>query len=114
MLADVCQTVCVDQQTVARLRRQLPVSDDLAQLFKVLADDTRVKIVCLLSLQELCVCDIAETLGATPSNVSHHLRLLRGARLVKYRREGKMVFYSLDDHHVEAIIEQGMAHIAHL
>lgn len=104
---------CVNPAAVAQLKEELPEVDRLSHLFKVLADETRLKIVYILSQQELCVADIAEVLGSTASNVSHHLRLLRSARLVRYRREGKMVFYSLDDDHVEAIIKQGILHVAH-
>lgn len=86
---------------------------ELSNLFKVLADETRLKVVYILLGQELCVGDIAEALDSTASNISHHLRLLRGARLVKRRRQGKMIYYTLDDKHVEAIIKQGFSHIAH-
>lgn len=92
---------------------QLPELNRLSNLFKVLADETRLKIVYILLRQELSVGDIAGLLGSTPSNVSHHLRLLRAARLVKRRRDGKLIYYTLDDEHVEAIIEQGFYHIAH-
>jgi DNA-binding transcriptional ArsR family regulator len=112
-VVDVCQVQCVNQGAVNRLKDSMPEVDRLAHLFKVLADETRVKIVYVLSREELCVCDIAEVLGSTPSNVSHHLRQLRNARLVKYRRHGKMVFYSLDDDHVKAIIDQGFRHASH-
>jgi DNA-binding transcriptional ArsR family regulator len=104
---------CFDPEAVSRLKEGLPEVDRLSHLFKVLADETRLKIVYILSRQELCVADIAEVLGSTASNVSHHLRLLRNARLVRYRRDGKLVYYSLDDDHVEAIIQQGFLHVAH-
>lgn len=107
------QTQCIQEEAIARLREQLPDTAGLARLYKVLADETRIKIVYLLLARELCVGHIAKILGGTPSNVSHHLRLLRSARLVKYRRQGKLVFYSLDDHHVRAIIQQGLAHLNH-
>jgi len=87
--------------------------EKVANLFKVLADETRLKIVHLLSQKELKVGSIAQTLDLTPSNVSHHLRLLRNARLVKHRRDGKMIYYSLDDDHVDAIIDQGFKHASH-
>src|SRR5690554_6502740 len=87
--------------------------EKVANLFKVLADETRLKIVHLLSQKELKVGSIARTLDHTPSNVSHHLPLLRNARLVKHRRDGKMIFYSLDDDHVVAIIDQGFKHASH-
>ena len=76
------------------------------------ADSTRVKILYALFESELCVCDIAKVLGLTQSAVSHQLRILKGGKLVKYRREGKIVFYSLADDHVRSIIEMGMDHIS--
>lgn len=110
---DICQVNCINPETVLRLQQDLPDVNLVAHLFKVLADETRLKIVYILSREELCVCDIAGVLGSTPSNVSHHLRLLRSARLVKYRKDGKMVYYSLDDDHVDAIINQGFKHVSH-
>ena len=85
---------------------------DLAELFKMFADSTRVKILYALFESELCVCDIAKVLNLTQSAVSHQLRILKGGKLVKYRREGKVVFYSLADEHVRSIIELGMDHIS--
>ena len=84
----------------------------LADLFKVLGDKTRIKLLSLLyAEQELCVCDIAEVLGMTQSAISHQLRILKQMKLVKNRREGKTVFYSLADGHIKTIINQGMEHI---
>ena len=84
---------------------------DLAELFKVFGDTTRVKIISALFEAEMCVCDIAELLGMTQSAISHQLRVLRQARLVKHRKEGKVVFYSLDDEHIKSIFNQGLEHI---
>ena len=84
---------------------------DLAELFKVFGDSTRVKILYALFEAELCVCDIAQVLGMSISAISHQLRVLKQARLVKYRREGKTVFYSLSDDHVRSIIDQGIGHV---
>ncbi|MDU2064853.1 MAG: metalloregulator ArsR/SmtB family transcription factor [Sporomusaceae bacterium] len=86
----------------------------LAEIFKILGDPTRIRIVHLLSKQELCVCDIAATLQLGQSTVSHQLRILRGARVVKYRKAGKEAWYSLDDGHVMALLCQGLDHINHL
>jgi DNA-binding transcriptional ArsR family regulator len=86
-------------------------SKNLADFFKVFGDPTRIKILNALSLNEMCVCDIAYLLEMKQSAVSHQLRVLRGARLVKYRKEGKSVYYSLDDKHVQNIIKQGLDHI---
>ena len=84
---------------------------DLAEFFKVFADSTRMKIIYALMEKELCVCDIAALLKMTTSAISHQLSVLKRAQLVKYRREGKTVFYSLADDHVRTIIGQGMEHI---
>ncbi|MFO7151863.1 MAG: metalloregulator ArsR/SmtB family transcription factor [Bacillota bacterium] len=110
---DVCEIICIDEEKVNKLSGTIPHTNELAELFKVLADETRLKIVFLLTQDELCVCDIAAILGLTVSNVSHHLRVLRVAHLVKFRREGKQVYYSLDDDHVIHIIKEGFAHVAH-
>ncbi len=110
---DVCQVKFVNQSTVSRLRKSLkdPTTiGRLAEIFGVLADPTRLKICIFLAQEELCVCDLAAMLGISESAISHQLRLLRSLRLVKYRREGKMAFYALDDSHVSALIKQGMDH----
>lgn len=84
----------------------------MAELFKALGDYTRVRILHALSISELCVCALAEVLEMSQSAISHQLRLLRAARLVRYRKEGKNVYYALDDEHVEALLKQGFAHIS--
>ena len=84
---------------------------ELAEFFRVFGDSTRIKILYALSRAEMCVCDIAELLGVSQSAVSHQLQILRSSRLVKYRREGKTVFYSLNDEHIFSIIGQGLEHI---
>ena len=109
-----CAFLCVHEQTVARVLSQMPRDEqlyDLAELFKVFGDSTRIKILYALFEAELCVCDIAQLLGLTQSAVSHQLRVLKSSRLVKPRKEGKSVFYSLADDHVRRIIAQGMDHI---
>ena len=83
----------------------------LADLFKVLGDATRIRILCVLYSGELCVNDIADALGMTTSAISHQLRTLKQSRLVKFRREGKTIFYALDDDHIFSILRQGMEHI---
>ena len=92
------------------------ISDDntlyaLADLFKVFGDPTRIRILYALSAQELCVCDIASVLNMTQSAISHQLRILTQMKLVKFRREGKTVYYSLADSHVETILNQGLDHV---
>lgn len=84
---------------------------DLADLFKVFSDTTRIKILFALMDKDLCVADIAETVGASQSAVSHQLRILKQARLVKFQREGKNVIYALSDDHVHTMLDQGMTHI---
>ena len=109
-----CGFLCVHEDTVARVLGEMPDDEtlyDLAELFKVFGDSTRVKILYALFEAELCVCDIAQLLGLTQSAVSHQLRVLKASRLVKPRKEGKTVFYSLADDHVRKIIAMGMEHI---
>ena len=84
---------------------------DLADLFKVFSDTTRIKILYVLFESELCVCDIARLLNLTQSAVSHQLRILKASNLVRFRREGKTVFYSLDDDHVRSVLALGMEHV---
>ena len=86
---------------------------ELAEIFKLISNSTRLKIVIAIMEQELCVCDISSILNLSQSAVSHQLRVLRGARLAKYRKQGKMVYYSIDDDHVANIIKMGLEHINH-
>lgn len=109
-----CQETKVHQDAVDQVRDQLPPEEnlyDLAELFKMFGDSTRVKILYALLESELCVCDIARLLNVSQSAVSHQLRVLKGGKLVKFRREGKTLFYSLADDHVVGILSQGMEHI---
>ena len=108
-----CEAEFVDKAKVALAKRAMEpdgVLVHLAETFRALADPTRVKIVSALALQELCVCDLTKLLGVTQSAVSHQLRLLRNLRLVKCRREGKSAYYSLDDHHIETLLAEGIKH----
>ena len=112
--APCCEFLAVHVDTVQRGRSLLPGDVDqydLAELFKVFGDSTRIKILYVLFESELCVCDIAQLLGMTQSAVSHQLRILKSNKLVKFRREGKTVFYSLDDDHVRSILSLGMEHL---
>lgn len=84
---------------------------DLSEIFKLFADETRLRIICSILNRELCVCDLCELLNLNQSAVSHQLQLLRNSKLVKYRKEGKQVFYSLEDEHIENIIKMALAHI---
>ncbi len=111
-----CDCSIIHQEVVDKVSRAMPQEEtlyDLAELFKVFGDSTRIKILCALQQQEMCVCDIAALLGMTQSAISHQLRILKQASLVKYRREGKVVYYSLDDEHVSNIFAQGFAHVSH-
>ena len=108
---DLCSQLCVtDQKDVAPLRESLLDVAGLSELFKALSDETRVKILHLLSKRELCVCDLAYVLEMSMPAVSHHLRLLKALRLVHSRKDGKLVFYTLEDNHVLALIEQARVH----
>ena len=112
--APVCEYLHVHEDAVAKVLSLLPEDErlyDLAELFRMFGDTTRIKILYVLFESELCVCDIAKLLGLTQSAVSHQLRILKDAKLVRFRREGKTVFYTLDDDHVRSILELGMEHI---
>ncbi len=109
-----CEYMHVHEDIVERVNQVMPEEEqlfDLAELFKVFGDSTRVKILFVLFESEMCVCDIAQLLGMTQSAISHQLQVLKKSKLVKYRREGKTVFYSLADSHVRTILGQGMEHI---
>ena len=111
---DVCDLVQIDLARVRKLRSELVTPENvqgLAETFSALGDPTRVRILDALSHGELCVCDLAAVLGLSQSAVSHQLRLLRGIRLVKPRRDGRIVFYSLDDQHIISIFKQTLQHV---
>lgn len=104
-----------DAELLEQVRRNLPQEEvmyDLAELYKIFGDSTRMKILCVLLEAEMCVCDIALLLSISQSAVSHQLRLLKQSKLVKYRRNGKALLYSLADNHVRTIINQGLDHIS--
>ncbi len=114
--AETCQAPCIHTEDVARARVRLLEDGtyiELAELFGALADATRAKIIHTLAHQELCTCDIAALVGISESGVSQHLRVLRALRLVKARRAGKFVYYSLDDAHVSLLVAVGLAHQGH-
>ncbi len=109
-----CEEENTNTEIVQSVRANMPDEEvlyELADFYKVFGDCTRIKIIYALFEKEMCVCDIASLLGMTISAISHQLRTLNMARLVKYRREGKSVFYSLADEHVRTIINQGIEHI---
>lgn len=110
----ICEEVCIHKSEVAAVTEAMPDIDtlyDLAELYRVFGDSTRIRILCALFEGEMCVCDIAEALDMTVSAISHQLRILKSARLVKYRRDGKTCYYCLSDDHVKTIIGQGVEHI---
>ena len=111
---ECCDFYQVHDEGVKAVKEKMPDEDelyDLAEIFKVFGDSTRIKILYVLFEQEMCVCDIAQLLNMTQSAMSHQLKILKQSRLVKNRREGKAVFYSLADGHVRSIINQGLEHI---
>ncbi len=109
-----CDEFCTHADLIGKVKPELPEEEklyDLAELFKIFGDSTRIRILYVLFESEVCVCDIAEVLGMTQSAISHQLRLLKQAKLVRSRREGKTVYYALADDHVRTILGQGMDHI---
>ncbi len=110
-----CEYIHAHDEIITQVNQNMPDDEilyDLAELFKIFGDSTRIKILYVLFESEMCVCDIAQLLNMTQSAISHQLRALKQSKLVKYRREGKTVFYSLADDHVHTIINQGMEHLA--
>jgi DNA-binding transcriptional ArsR family regulator len=111
---DRCDCQTIHEDVVNAVGKEMPDEEillDVADLFKMFGDSTRVKILCALQHSEMCVCDIAVLLGMTKSAISHQLRALRQTKLVKFRKDGKVVFYSLDDEHIGGIIAMGLAHV---
>ncbi|OPY67607.1 MAG: hypothetical protein A4E57_02199 [Syntrophorhabdaceae bacterium PtaU1.Bin034] len=111
---DTCEVLCINHEKVAAVREVMQtdkVVKKLAETFKVLGDPTRTKVLYALSQDELCVCDLACLLGKTQSAISHQLRILRNLDLVKYRKEGKIAYYSLDDEHVRTLFREGLEHV---
>ena len=109
-----CDCDAIHEETVNRVRSAMPEEKnffDLANLYKMFADNTRVKILWALSREEMCVCDLAALLGMTKSAISHQLKSLRLTNLVKFRKQGQIAFYSLADSHVADVFEKGFAHI---
>ena len=113
-IANSCECLHVHTDAIKALKALLPSDEtlfELSDLFKLFGDTTRIKILYLLFEKELCVCDIAALLNMTQSAISHQLKVLKNSKLVKFRREGKVVFYRLSDNHVKSIIAQGMEHL---
>jgi DNA-binding transcriptional ArsR family regulator len=110
---DVCEVTCIDSEKTSRVQQLITGGniDEVTKLFKALSDETRMKIAYALTLEEeLCVCDVAQIVGATTATASHHLRHLKALGLAKYRKEGKLVYYALDDDHVKQLIHIAFMH----
>lgn len=114
---DRCEVECVDPERVSHVLERLPAGEvfqDVAEIFRVLADPGRVKLIsALLEGGELCVCDLAAVTGLSETACSHNLRLLRANRLVRYRKQGRNVFYSLDDAHIRLLLDVALQHVGH-
>ena len=111
-----CECNVIHNDVIDRVRDEMPAAAhlyDLSELFKSLGDQTRLKILFALSRSEMCVCDIAALLEMTQSAISHQLRVLRNVRLIKYHKVGKVVYYTLDDSHVNELFKQGLDHVEH-
>jgi len=114
---ELFECTILHEDVVNEVKKKIPQDEmiyDLAEFFKVFADSTRMKIIYALMENELCVCDIANIVQTTQSAISHQLRLLKQAKLVKFRKEGKVVYYSLDDDHISQIVRKGREHIEEL
>ena len=111
---ECCEFMHAHDEIVERVQKEMPGEDtlyDLTELFRIFGDSTRIRILYVLFESEMCVCDIAQLLGMSQSAISHQLQVLKKSKLVKYRRKGKTVFYSLADSHVRTILGQGMEHV---
>lgn len=114
---ELFECTILHEDVVNEVKKKIPQDEmiyDLAEFFKVFADSTRMKIIFALMENELCVCDIANIVQTTQSAISHQLRLLKQSKLVKFRKEGKVVYYSLDDEHISQIVKKGREHIEEL
>ena len=112
--SESCSCNVIHKEVVENVKNKLPKEEtlyDLAEFFKVFGDSTRIKIICSLFESEMCVCDLSVLLNISQSAISHQLRVLKSARLVKFRRAGKVIYYSLDDEHIKQIFDAGLHHI---
>ena len=109
-----CECTYIHEDVICKVKDKMPEDEklyDLAELFKVFGDSTRIKILCALFEEEMCVCDLSALLNVSQSAISHQLRVLKSARLVRFRRDGKIIYYSLDDEHIKHIFDEGLKHI---
>lgn len=117
MEENLCEITIIHEDVVKKVKKIMPEDDeiyDLAEFFKVFADSTRMKMIYALMENELCVCDLTNIVNTTQSAISHQLKILRQSKLVKFRKEGKVVYYSLDDEHISQIVKKGREHIEEL
>lgn len=111
---EVCEVSVIHHETISHVRETMHDEElvlDAAELFKVFGDSTRAKIICALAVAEMCVCDIAALLNMTSSAISHQLRILKHARIVRSRRDGKVIYYSLDDGHIKQLFDTAIDHL---
>lgn len=111
---DSCLCTIIHKEVINKVKEKLPKEEmlyELAEFFKVFGDTTRIRILCALFEAEMCVCDLSALLNISQSAISHQLRGLKNARIVKFRKEGKVVYYSLDDDHIKHIFDEGFRHI---
>ena len=114
MEIEKCEITVIHEDVINKVKKEMPDEEKLvatAELLKVFGDPTRIKIICALLKSEMCVCDLSALLDVSQSAVSHQLKTLKQARLVKYRRDGKVIYYSLDDDHIGRIFEAGYEHV---
>lgn len=112
--SETCESNVIHEDVIRKVRLAMPEEDpiyELSELFKVFGDSTRARIICALTLSEMCVCDLSALLGMTQSAISHQLRILKTARMVKNRRNGKIVYYALTDDHIKAIFDLAFTHV---
>lgn len=112
--SETCECSVIHEDVVRKVRETMPDEDpvyEVSELFKVFGDSTRARIICALTVSEMCVCDLSALLGMTQSAISHQLRILKTARMVKNRRNGKIVYYTLADDHIKAIFDLAFIHV---
>ena len=111
---EICEVSVIHEDVLARVKASMPDEDpiyDVSELFRVFGDSTRARIICALNIEEMCVCDLAALLSMSQSAISHQLRLLKVSRIVKSRKQGRVVYYSLDDSHINQIFATAFDHV---
>ena len=113
-MVETCEVPVIHEDVLARVREKMPAEEpvyEVSELFKVFGDSTRARIICALNIEEMCVCDLSARLNMTQSAISHQLRLLKVSRIVKSRKQGRVVYYSLDDAHIGQIFAMAFDHV---